>query len=248
MKVTFIHHSCFSVEIEDKVLIFDYFGKDRVAELQFRGNVPEYERSQKIYVFSSHRHEDHFDPAVLAWENDYPNVEYIFSKDIRLGENYLKRNGIDPSIKGRIHFIKANASLSLDGMEIQTLLSTDEGVAFLVKTNGKTIYHAGDLNWWHWQDEEAVFNEYQEKTYKEQIDKLEGRFIDAAFVVMDPRLEEARYWGIDYFMGHADAAHVFPMHLWQNFDLVKQYVLRPESAPFRERIAQVREENQVFGL
>ena len=39
------------------------------------------------------------------------------------------------------------------GAEIRTLRSTDEGVAFVVHYAGKTIYHAGDLNWWHWEGE-----------------------------------------------------------------------------------------------
>ena len=30
MQVIFIHHSCFLVEVDDLVLIFDYFGGDRV--------------------------------------------------------------------------------------------------------------------------------------------------------------------------------------------------------------------------
>ena len=29
MQVIFIHHSCFLVEVDDLVLIFDYFGGDR---------------------------------------------------------------------------------------------------------------------------------------------------------------------------------------------------------------------------
>ena len=29
MRVIFIHHSCFVVEMEDKVLIFDYFDGDK---------------------------------------------------------------------------------------------------------------------------------------------------------------------------------------------------------------------------
>ena len=37
------------------------------------------------------------------------------------------------------------------GCKIRTLRSTDEGVAYLVSYRGKRIYHAGDLNWWHWR-------------------------------------------------------------------------------------------------
>ena len=30
MQIIFIHHSCFLVELDDKVLIFDYFDGDKV--------------------------------------------------------------------------------------------------------------------------------------------------------------------------------------------------------------------------
>ena len=38
------------------------------------------------------------------------------------------------------------------------------------------------------------------QNYQREVDKLEGRKIDAAFVPVDPRLEDAYFWGIDYFM------------------------------------------------
>ena len=33
MQIIFIHHSCFLVELDDKVLIFDYFDGDKVEEV-----------------------------------------------------------------------------------------------------------------------------------------------------------------------------------------------------------------------
>ncbi len=35
MKVIFVHHSCFVVEMEDVVLIFDYFEGNRVTGYTF---------------------------------------------------------------------------------------------------------------------------------------------------------------------------------------------------------------------
>ena len=40
--------------------------------------------------------------------------------------------------------------ITVDNMKIKTLESSDIGVAFLIEIEGKVIYHAGDLNWWHW--------------------------------------------------------------------------------------------------
>ncbi len=246
MKVTFVHHSCFCVEIESKVFIFDYFQGDRIEGFSFGGSLPEFSRDQEIYVFSSHQHRDHFDLAIFSWQEKYPKIQYILAKDIRLGDNYLIRNGVDPKAKDRIHFLKGNASLELDGILVETFPSTDEGVAFVVTVAGKSIYHAGDLHLWHWEGEEDVFNQYQEKTYKRQIDKLAGRHIDIAFVVIDQRLGDATFWGIKYFMEHVQADHVVPMHLWQNYGLIGQLQSLQEAASDRERIVVVEKENQVL--
>ena len=37
MQVIFIHHSCFLVEVDEKVLIFDWFDGDRVEGYHFGG-------------------------------------------------------------------------------------------------------------------------------------------------------------------------------------------------------------------
>ena len=48
------------------------------------------------------------------------------------------------------------------------LKSTDEGVAFLVEVNGVVIYHAGDLNWWHWDEEPKSWNNDMAARFKER--------------------------------------------------------------------------------
>ena len=48
------------MEVDEKVLIFDWFAGDRVNGYTFRGQIPEYEPDTPIYVFASHKHRDHF--------------------------------------------------------------------------------------------------------------------------------------------------------------------------------------------
>lgn len=72
-------------------------------------------------------------------------------------------------------------------LKIRTLKSTDVGVAFLVETDKKKIYHAGDLNWWHWQGEEKYWNNNMASNYKRSVDQLDGETLDAAFLPLDPR-------------------------------------------------------------
>lgn len=248
MKITFIHHSSFCVELEDKVFIFDYFNGNKIPEFSFQGKLPELDPEKIIYVFASHQHRDHFDMEIFSWREKYPDIRYIFPKEMRFSDNYLKKHGVDLSVKEQIYYMKPNTSLNLEDIHIETLLSTDTGVAFLVTCAEKTIYHAGDLHWWHWEGEEQVFLQYQERIYKAQIDKLKDRNVDVAFVVLDSRLSHGIFWGIDYFLNHVNASYVIPMHLWQKYSLIEQYKKMPQTQAFRERIIDIYEENQVLEI
>ena len=129
---------------------------------------------------------------------------------------------------------------------METLLSTDSGVAFLATGSGGSVYHAGDLNWWAWEEESEVFNRYQEATYKQQIDRLKDRPIDVSFVVVDPRLGKNQFLGLDYFLKQVKSGCVIPMHLWKHYEAPRAYLDLPEHQAFAERILTVEEENQVL--
>jgi L-ascorbate metabolism protein UlaG (beta-lactamase superfamily) len=81
------------------------------------------------------------------------------------------------------------------------------------------LYHAGDLNWWHWAGEPDNENEAMAAAYKAEIDKLRGETFDIAFVPVDPRLGKEYLWGLDYFMRRAAARAVFPMHLGNHYEI-----------------------------
>ena len=81
MQVIFIHHSCFLVEVDEKVLIFDWFAGDRVNGYTFRGQIPEYEPDTPVYVFASHKHRDHFDMDVLHWAEFETGAQAVLWND-----------------------------------------------------------------------------------------------------------------------------------------------------------------------
>ena len=105
MQIIFIHHSCFLVELDDKVLIFDYFDGDKVEGMHFTGKLPSYEPDTKIYMFASHSHKDHYDMDILRLTGKYPNIHYVFSKDIRISPHFLSKHGIDPTVRDRVTFV-----------------------------------------------------------------------------------------------------------------------------------------------
>ena len=105
MKITYIHHSSFRVELDNTILLFDYF----------KGNLPSFDKNKKLYVFSSHSHHDHFDESIFNLEKTHPNVEYILSNDIKTTKSQNTK------------FIGANERLLVDNLEdVQMFITTAE--------------------------------------------------------------------------------------------------------------------------
>lgn len=204
MKIIFVCHSSFAAELERSVLIFDYYGE---------GKLPKTAGDKKVYFLNSHSHPDHFKKEILALRERYPGAEYILSGDIRIRQEERRE---------WIHSVKARQDYETGDLHIRTLRSTDQGVAFVVETEGKKIYHAGDLNWWHWDGEDRVWNNNMAANYKKEVDRLSGQFFDAAFVPLDPRLSGAYDWGMKYFLEQVRAAHVFPMHFWGDYEVCQR--------------------------
>lgn len=246
MIVTFIHHSCFLVEVDDKVLIFDYFDGEKVNGYHFTGKIPDYEPDTKIYMFASHSHKDHYDMDILRWAEKYSNIQYIFSKDIRIAPHFLSKHGIDPKVRDRVTFVTADKKYKVDDLHIKTLRSTDAGVAFYVETDGVSMYHGGDLNNWKWDGAGDLTNGVQERSYKSQIRQLKGLPINFAFVPMDPRQGMYQYDGIEFFLQETEAEYVFPMHMWQDYSGIARFKGKIFNAHMAERIMDIERENQTF--
>lgn len=246
MQVIFIHHSCFVVEIDERVLIFDYFGGDRVNGYQFTGRIPTYEKDTPIYVFASHHHQDHYDMDVLRMKDYYTNIHFIFSKEIRISPNFLAKHGIDPVIREQVTFVVPKKTYEVGDLKITTYNSTDSGVAFYVEVAGVTVFHAGDLNDWSMEGAGDLINGKTRRAYRHEINKLAGKPINVAFVPMDPRLGEYQKEGIEYFLKTTDAEYVFPMHMWQDYSAIPSYKKQISNRQMAERVIEINRENQVF--
>ena len=232
MNITFLYHSSFLVELSGWTLLFDWYG----------GPVPDYDRSKPLYVFASHHHGDHSAPEIFA-QLGMDNVWYVLANCIRLSAKRKAALGIDDS---HVFRLAAGRHLSLGGLDIQTYRSTDAGVAFLVEVEGKTLFHAGDLHWWHWAEEDAAWNQAMERDFKKECAKLQGKPVDVGFFVLDPRQEGEFWWGFDWWMRTMEVKHAFPMHSWEDYTLVQTFRTLPCSAPYRDRVVEVSGKGQVF--
>ena len=144
IKVTYLSHSGFLLEMADAYFLFDYY----------KGELPKLDSSKRFFVFASHIHYDHFQESIFRLREQLPQTVYILSDDIQT-EDAVNIRKIGP-----------NQNLEVDGCRIRTLRSTDEGVAFLVTYQDRTFYHAGDLNWWHWEEEGEAYNTMMGRSYQ----------------------------------------------------------------------------------
>ncbi len=224
MKVTYISHSGFLIEMERANFLFDYF----------KGEIPKIEREKPLYIFSSHSHHDHFNPAIFDLAKEYSNITYILSSDIQ------------PPKDLDCHMMSPYEERQIKDIKVKTFKSTDLGVAFLIETEKKTIYHAGDLHWWHWIGEPDEDNLWMEKAYKHELELLKGRHMDMAFLVLDPRQEAAFDMGMDSFLRAVNVDIVFPMHCWDDYSVISSYKNSKKGEEFREKIMDITKEGDIF--
>ncbi len=252
MKITFIAHSGFLVEWEDFYTLFDWW----------QGELPPLDRSKPLLVFASHSHEDHFDKRIFTLPAAYPLTRYVLSHDIRLATRRWEKLGLTQEIFSRVTSIRSDSLFPTEAggepLTIRTIQSTDVGVAFLISAEGKLVYHAGDLNWWHWTEEGKMYCNNMAANYRRAIGKLAAAVqdeaadcgcepvIDAAMAPLDPRLGDAYAMGIEYLLEHVSVRRVLPMHLWEKFDWIDRY--RREHPADAAKIVPIHANNTVFDL
>ncbi len=214
MRITFLAHDGFLIELDTVTLLFDWW-KEPLPSLP----------DQPLLVFVSHRHEDHFNPAVFALADRYPGARFYLGSDFRLTPKNLEKWGVSPEGAAACRRCgKHDVFDVLPGVTVETFPSTDEGVAWMITAEGKAIFHAGDLNWWHWAEEDLAWNRNMEANFKRYTEPLRGRRADLAMLPLDPRLKEDGFLGPRYFLELMDVCRFFPMHQWDHPEFTEEFL------------------------
>jgi L-ascorbate metabolism protein UlaG (beta-lactamase superfamily) len=207
MKLTYIYHSGFAVEGERCTVIVDYY-KDSDDEY-VRRSLPSF--PGKLYVLASHWHPDHFNRIVLSWKDVRPDIHCIFSDDI-LEKRLHSPDGAS--------FIRKGDTWQDENVSIKAFGSTDAGISFLIEAEGKRIFHAGDLNNWHW-DEESTPEEIREaeRRFLDEVNDLrrETDRVDLAMFPVDCRLGKNYMRGAEQFVDRIHAEIFAPMHFGETY-------------------------------
>lgn len=220
INIHYFYNSGFSIETSNSILIFDYY-RESANTFENAYTVENLLSKEKpVYVFVSHNHSDHLNNKIFTWNSKNTNVKYILSNDI-------KPKNMDNSYS----FVKKNDTLTLDNLTIKVFGSTDAGVSFLVDLDGFNIFHAGDLNWWHWKEDSEEDNTYAEKWFKEEISCLAGEKIDLAFFPVDPRQAEYYYLGGQYFIENINPKYFIPMHFGNDAEIINSFKNKVKDYP-----------------
>lgn len=221
MEIVYLHHSGFAIIANDATIVIDYF-EDSISESQGIIHEELLNRKNRMYVLSSHFHADHFNRQVLEWKNIKNDITYIFSKDI------YKRRKVPKDIA---IWLNKGDEYKDEHLRIKAFGSTDIGISFIIELEVKTIFHAGDLNNWHWM-EESTETEWKrdEQRYLNEIETLSKEYssIDLALFPIDPRLGKEYMRGGKQFINTIHTSAFIPMHFWNDFasaNVFQQYAI-----------------------
>lgn len=140
MQITFYGHSCFSININNSVILFDPFVTPN--ELAKGINIDEMKAD---YVFLSHAHQDHIYDALHIAKNNNAQIVGIWEIGewaIKNGHTNIHQMNIGGTWKfefGMVQMVYASHSSSFaDGSY------GGQACGFVFKTEEKTFYYSGD--------------------------------------------------------------------------------------------------------
>jgi L-ascorbate metabolism protein UlaG (beta-lactamase superfamily) len=220
MKIEYIFHSGFTIETEKYFLVFDYYKGD--IEL----------KDKKTIVFSTHDHPDHYNPQILKWHDKNPQILYVLSSDI----------AVKPD--NNIYIMEPYEELKLYDINIKSFGSTDKGLSLLLELEGKSIFFAGDLNWWYWDDDSEQEKIDMERAFKDEISKIKEHNVDIAFFPVDPRLEESYYLGGKYFIDEIRPSVFIPMHFGDKYDATTNFIHKMKDSS--TQVVEITKKNQII--
>ena len=227
MELVYIYHSGFALLGEGFTVIIDYYRDSVEKPLTGVVHGELLKRPGRLYVLSSHSHADHFNPEILTWRQEHPGVQFIFSKDIL--ENKL-------ATPGDAHYLDKGEAWSDGMLEVEAFGSTDLGISFLLYLDGKLIFHAGDLNNWHWKDESTDEEVRKaENAYFSELDAISRRTdrMDLVMFPVDPRLGEDYMLGAKQFVDCFHVGTFVPMYFDAAYDKANAFREYAESRGVR---------------
>lgn len=223
LKVVYLAHSGFALLSDRATIIIDYYSDSCLGDRCLSHGVVDEDilsRPGRFYVLSTHGHADHFNPKILSWKEKRSDLVYLFSRDI-LEAGFTKA---DDAI-----YLQPGHTYGDETLYVKAFGSTDLGVSFVLQLESKTIFHAGDLNNWHWNEEVSAQQAFEyEQAFLQELTTISTAYphFDVAMFPVDPRLGRDYMRGAQQLIDAIDVDYFIPMHFGE------QYAKANAFAPF----------------
>jgi len=209
--VWFLGHGGWAIKTRNHFMIFDYFINPREAappdsSLASGYILPKELKGEKVTVFCSHSHFDHYSKDIFKWKATIPDIQYVFCFN-------------PPDATGEYTYIPIHDQKIIDGIKISTIRSTDLDGGFLLEVDGLVIFQPGDL---------ANRQDGLMKAFTDEIDLIasKGLKIDMAFAPIrgcglgqPPQVK----LGVEYILDKLQPGLLIPMHAGSSTEIYKTF-------------------------
>lgn len=200
-RLYFIHHSSYLWVGARVMILWDYYGEGEVTSLLHQ------HPDKVLYIMATHSHGDHFSP--ILFEAPFAlhpgGVQYIFHKELQ-----------EIVTRKEVLFLDTEEEWNDGAIRVKAFGSTDCGGSFLVEVEGQKLFHAGDLNNWHWNEEAS--EEYialYESEWQRELRRLTSTVhtLDLLMFPTDYRLGKDYLKGLSELLSLVEVTYLAPMHL-----------------------------------
>lgn len=180
--ITYIHHSAFVLRTDRRTYLFDYpedehlpDGADDLVRRTVAGT--------DLAVFVSHGHADHLNKDLASVTGTAAQVRYVLSDDVE----ELRPEAVPGN--GQVLTVEPDEVYGFGGMVIETLMSNDLGVAYLVEDGCFRFYYGGDLAEWIWPGAAEAEATFTRTFFRKAMERVRDFGPHVAFANVDPRLD-----------------------------------------------------------
>lgn len=209
IKITHLDNSGFLVEFPDVFLVFDYY----IDPAHNVKKALEHHPDKPVIFFVTHIHEDHYNKDIFNLGQSHKRIyvlpDELPSRDVR---DDIPADWMHPG-----------DDVTIGDIDVKAFGSTDRGVSYLVTMpDGFTVFHAGDLNNWHWKEESTPREVHKAaEAFTVIVDRIAAVAprIDVVFFPVDVRLGSCCAEGAEQFLKTINTGNFIPMHFKGDYDM-----------------------------
>ncbi|WP_432736577.1 MBL fold metallo-hydrolase [Maridesulfovibrio sp. FT414] len=178
--ITHIFHNCFVLDAGASCYVFD-IPSERFRTTKALEALQRAVAARDVIAFFTHSHTDHFAPDYHDVCSGATSLKAVISDDIEeMFPNMCFRD---------VLVVEPDAKYEFEGLGIETMMSNDLGVAYIIRTPERLkIYNGGDLACWDWDNASLAERNFVRNFFRDAVRKVASEKVHVTFSNVDRRL------------------------------------------------------------